>query len=174
MSDSVWRPDLCLDLRCQSKCRWLHWHGLLLWLRAFSGELLFPLLFFLCVRFLHRRVGFSIVIGLAHVDILSCLSVGWCRIFIVHLLMGMSSSSSCSSWTGEPLNGDALLFDARLGVGDFGGASPKILLRNAMSTQVLHIQDRTGRDIGNQIGCGCRGIFLEFREWLSAKKTTRR
>ena len=83
--------------------------------------------------------------------------------------MGMSSSSSCSSWTGESLNGDALLFDAGIGVGDFRGASPKILLRNGISTQVLYIQDRIGRDVESEIGCGCRHIFLEFQECLNVK-----
>ena len=48
-------------------------------------------------------------------------------------------------------------------------ASPKILLRYGISTQVLHIQDRISRDVENQIGCGCRHIFLEFQEWLNAK-----
>ena len=76
------------DLRCQSKRWWLHRHGLLLGLMAFSGELLLPLPFFLCVGFFHRRIGFSIIIGLVHVDILGCLSIGWCRIFLIHLLHG--------------------------------------------------------------------------------------
>ena len=66
-------------------------------------------------------------------------------------------------------NGDALLFDAGSGDGDFGGASPKILLRNCISTEVLYIQDRIGRDVENQIGCGCRHIFVEFQELLNAK-----
>ena len=31
------------------------------------------------------------------------------------------------------------------------------------------IQDRIGRDVENQIGCGYICIFLEFQEWLNVK-----
>ena len=102
--------------------------------------------------------------------ILGFLKIARCWIFLLHLLHGdVIEFFLFIIWTGESLNGDALLFDAGFGVGDFGGASPKILLRNGISTQVLYIQDRIGRDVENQIGCRCRRIFLELQEWLNVK-----
>ena len=46
------------------------------------------LTYLISLSFDRHRVGFAIVIGLIHVDMLGCLSVGCCRIFIVHLLRG--------------------------------------------------------------------------------------
>ena len=127
----------CLDLRCQSKRRWVHRHGLLLWL-ALRGVALSSYLLPLC-RILAR---FSIVIGLVHVDILGCLSIGWCNLL---RSSAPSSSSSCSSWTGGSLSGDALLFDAA-----------------EKWRYCAHKIELVGIQIG--CGCGCRHIFLEFQE----------
>ena len=101
---------------------------------AFSG---------LCVGFWHRRIGFSIIIGLVHVDILGCLRIGWCWIFLIHLLRWDVVEFFLFVMDRRILTGDALLFDAGFGVGDFGGASPKILLRllrNGISTCTYKIE----------------------------------
>ena len=37
-----------------------------------------------------------------------------------------------------------------------------------VNTGTVHTRS-IGRNVENQIGCGCRHIFLEFQEWLNAQ-----